>query len=147
MLVKEIMTKKVITIEHNETVFEACNMYKNYKIGCLIVTDNGRCVGMITERDLIERTICARRDPEMTEVGEIMSTDIKTIHALDTLEKALGVMEENNIKKLTFNLKVSLNDSLKYLNILHSFLYFFSSFLKNVLKHSFYNILRKSCFF
>ena len=42
MLVKEAMTKKVITIDKNETILEASNMYKDFKIGCLIVTDNGK---------------------------------------------------------------------------------------------------------
>ena len=100
MLVKEVMTKKVITIDKNKTVFEASNMYKDYKIGCLIVTDNGNCVGIITERDIIERTICARRDAEKTKVEEIMSSDIKTVHALGKLEDAIKIMMEYNIKKL-----------------------------------------------
>ena len=100
MLVKEVMTKKVVTIEHDKTVLDACNLYRDKKIGCLIVIENGNCVGIVTERDIIERTICARRDPEKTRVREIMSTNLKTIHALDSLEKALTVMRDNNIKKL-----------------------------------------------
>ncbi|RLF32751.1 MAG: hypothetical protein DRM98_03390 [Thermoplasmata archaeon] len=100
MLVKEVMTKKVVTIEHDKTVLDACNLYRDKKIGCLIVIENGNCVGIVTERDIIERTICARRDPEKTRVREIMSTNLKTIHALDSLEKALAVMRDNNIKKL-----------------------------------------------
>ncbi|RLF52789.1 MAG: hypothetical protein DRN24_02665 [Thermoplasmata archaeon] len=100
MLVKEVMTKKVVTIEHDKTVLDACNLYRDKKIGCLIVIENGNCVGIVTERDIIERTICARRDPEKTRVREIMSTNLKTIHALDSIEKALAVMRDNNIKKL-----------------------------------------------
>lgn len=100
MLVKEVMTKKVVTIEHDKTVLDACNLYRDKKIGCLIVIENGNCVGIVTERDIIERTICARRDPEKTRVREIMSTNLKTIHALDSLEKALTVMRDNSIKKL-----------------------------------------------
>lgn len=100
MLVKEVMTKNVIMIDRNKTVLDACNMYKDYKVGCLIVTDEGKCAGIVTERDLIERTVCLRRDPEKTKVGDIMSSDIKTLHPLDTIDKALEIMKENNIKKL-----------------------------------------------
>jgi len=100
VLVKEAMTKKVITIDKNETILEASNMYKDFKIGSLIVTDNGKAVGMVTERDIIERTICARRNPENTKVEEIMSSDIKTIHGLDKVEDAIEMMVKNNIKKL-----------------------------------------------
>ena len=100
MLVKEVMTKKVVTIDKNKTVFDACNMYKEYKIGCLIVTDTARCVGIVTERDLIERTICARRDPYTTKIGDIMSKNMKTIHALETIDKAIEIMFERKVKKL-----------------------------------------------
>lgn len=94
------MTKKVVTIDSNKTVFDACNMYKNLKVGCLIVTDSGNCVGIVTERDLIERSICAKKDPYTTMISDIMTKNVKTIHALDTLEKAMKIMEENHIKKL-----------------------------------------------
>ena len=100
MLVEEAMTKRVISIDCKKTVYDACNMYKDHKVGCLIVTDNAKCVGMVTERDIIERTICELMDPEITKVGEIMSSDVKTVHALDTIEQALKIMKDNNIKKL-----------------------------------------------
>jgi len=94
------MKKNVITVNAKDSVFDACNKYKEYKIGCLVVVEDGSCVGIVTERDLIERTICENRDPKSTKINEIMSTDIKTVHALDTVEKALGVMKKFNIKKL-----------------------------------------------
>jgi len=100
VLVKEVMTKKVITIDKNQSILEASNMYKDFKIGSLIVTDNGKAIGMVTERDIIERTICARRKPDNTKVEEIMSSDIKTVHALDKLKDAIEIMVKNNIKKL-----------------------------------------------
>lgn len=89
-------------------IIDACNKYKDYKVGCLVVIDKGRCAGIVTERDLIERTICVRRSPEKTKVGDIMSSNIKTVHALETLEKAIEIMKKNNIKKLP----VILNDEI-----------------------------------
>lgn len=100
MLVKEVMTKNVITINKDDTVLEACNIYRDKKIGCLIIIEGGSCIGIVTERDLIERTICEHRIPEETKIEEIMSSDVKTVHALDTVEKAIQIMIANNIKKL-----------------------------------------------
>ena len=57
MLVKEVMSKDPITIDFNKTVIEGCKLYKEHKVGCLIITDDNKCVGIVTERDLIERTI------------------------------------------------------------------------------------------
>lgn len=100
MLVKEVMTKQVITIDVDASVLDACNLYKQKKVGCLVVTKGETCVGIVTERDLIERTICQFRDPEKTRVYEIMTKDIKIVHALDNIERALETMKRYSIKKL-----------------------------------------------
>jgi len=100
MLVKEIMTKKVVTIHSDDTVFDACLKYRDEKVGCLVVIENEFCVGIVTERDLIERTLCMRKNPEKTKVSEIMSSDIKTIYALDKVETAIDVIKKHKIKKL-----------------------------------------------
>jgi CBS domain-containing protein len=98
MLVREIMTKNVVTIDSNQTIYEAYKKYRDFKVGCLIVTDKDQCVGIVTERDLIERSI--DRDLETTMVTEIMTSDIKTIQSLETLEKASEIMRKYKIKKL-----------------------------------------------
>jgi CBS domain-containing protein len=100
MLVKEIMTKNVITIDKEQTVLEAANLYKKHRVGCLIVTKEEECIGIITERDLIERTICKNRLPEQTKVKDIMSKDIISINYLEKIDKASKLMINNNIKKL-----------------------------------------------
>ena len=100
MLVKEVMTKKVSTIDINDSIFDAAMLYKNKKIGSLIVLDKNKCVGIVTERDIIERTICENIDPKNTKISKIMSKDLKTIHKLDTIERAIDIMFKNNIKKL-----------------------------------------------
>ncbi len=104
VLVKEAMTKNVVTVKPEVSVFDACILYRDFKIGSLIVAEKDRCVGIVTERDLIERTICEKKTPEETKIADIMSNDIKTVHPLDTLEKALDIMVKNNIKKLPVNL-------------------------------------------
>ena len=100
MLVKEVMTRNVVTIDAADSVYDACMKYKEKKVGCLVVVENGTCVGIVTERDLIERSICARRDPDATKVREIMSSGVKVVYALDTIETALETMRQYKIKKL-----------------------------------------------
>ena len=100
MLVMEAMTRNVVTIDAADTVFDACMKYKEKKVGCLVVVENETCVGIVTERDLIERSVCSRRDPDTTKVREIMSSGVKVVYALDTIEKALETMRQYKIKKL-----------------------------------------------
>jgi CBS domain-containing protein len=100
MLVKEIMTKNVITIDSNDSVLEACKKYSANKVGSLVVMDKNIIVGIVTERDIIESMILINGDPKNTKVREIMSSKIKIIHATATIEKAAEIMKEYNIKKL-----------------------------------------------
>jgi CBS domain-containing protein len=100
MLVKESMTVDVKSIHRGKTVMEACVMYRDYQIGSLLVTDNEGCVGIVTERDIIERTICGHKDPYSTNVSEIMSSKIITVHPLDEIGKAVEKLIEFHIKKL-----------------------------------------------
>ena len=62
--------------------------------------DKDIIVGIITERDTIERVILQNLDPKKTKIREIMSQNIKTIHTLSPLEKAAQIMKDNKIKKL-----------------------------------------------
>jgi len=70
------------------------------KLAALLFMDKKIIVGIVTERDIIERAILADRDPKTTLVRDIMSANIKTVHALAPVEKAAEIMGENNIKKL-----------------------------------------------
>ena len=52
MYVEDIMSRNVITMNCHETVLEAYKKYRDSKVGCLVIKDNERCVGIVTERDL-----------------------------------------------------------------------------------------------
>jgi CBS domain-containing protein len=98
MLVKDVMTKDVITIDRNRTILDAYKLYRDNKVGSLVVTDSDRCIGIVTERDLIEKAI--DKDLKTTLVKDIMTSNIRTISPSDNIETASEVMEKYNIKKL-----------------------------------------------
>jgi len=98
MLVKDVMTKNVITIDSNQTILDAFKLYRDTKVGSLIVIENNQLAGIVTERDLIEKAI--DKDLKTTLVKDIMTSNIKTIKPLDNIDTASGVMERHNIKKL-----------------------------------------------
>ena len=100
MFVKDVMTNKIVSIDSNETIESASNKYRDFKIGCLMVTDGDDVVGIVTERDFIERTICMGIDPKTTKIKEIMSSDVKTINSDDSIADAVDVLKQNKIKKL-----------------------------------------------
>jgi CBS domain-containing protein len=103
--VKDIMSHEVFSVDCNETVRKACEIFFNNRVGCLIVTDKEQIVGLVSERDIIERMICKDRDPNTTKLEEITSKNIKTIDKNERIEKAIEILKENKIKRLpvTFN--------------------------------------------
>ncbi len=100
MLISEIMSKDVVKVDNTKTVFDVCNIYKKRGVGSLVVIKDDMVVGIVTERDIIERVIIKLKDPKKTKVEEIMSRNIKTIHASAKVEKAVEIMKEYKIKKL-----------------------------------------------
>ena len=98
MLVKDVMTKNVITIDCNQTIIEAYKKYRDNKVGSLVVMENNQLVGIVTERDLIEKAI--DKDLKSTLIKEIMTSNVVTISPLDKLETALKIMKKNRVKKL-----------------------------------------------
>jgi len=100
MLVEEVMTSNVEKIDCNKTVLDTCKHFSKSKVGSLVVMDKNITVGIITERDIIEKSVLLDRDPKKTKIIDIMSPNLKTVHALAPLEKAVKIMKENNIKKL-----------------------------------------------
>lgn len=100
MFIENIMKTDIKTVDHNQTIKDACEKFKNNWIGCLIVTDNDNIVGIVTERDIIQRTICADKDPKTSKINEIMTKEVITIDKNETVDQAIEKLRGHNIKKL-----------------------------------------------
>lgn len=99
--VSEIMTKDVIhSISPNETIEKAAERMKKVQRGCLIVVENGIPVGIITERDLVQKVIAEKMDPGKTTVSKIMSSPIVSIGPEALLSDAASIMSKNRIRRL-----------------------------------------------
>ena len=100
MFVKDIMAKKVISIDYDKTILDVCNKFKKHKLGSLVVIKSDIIVGIITERDVIERVIVEQKNPKKIRVEDVMSKNIITIHASAKIEQAAELMRKHKIKKL-----------------------------------------------
>jgi CBS domain-containing protein len=97
--VKDIMTKEVITIESNKTVYEAAELMATKELGCLIVVIKAFPVGIITERDIVRR-IVAKRSSLDVKVTEVMTKTLITVEPDTSLREAARVMSANKIRRL-----------------------------------------------
>jgi CBS domain-containing protein len=97
---RKIMVENVITTKPSDTITDAAELMGKHEIGCIIIVDKGKPVGIVTERDMIKRVICGSHRSEKTRVSEIMSKHLieasPEMHAGD----AAKLMLMRNIKKL-----------------------------------------------
>jgi CBS domain-containing protein len=99
-LVKNIMSKPVVTVEPSTTIYEAARRMKEAKIGSLIVTDNqDRPLGIVTETDIIYKVVAEKASLD-TPVKGVMTKDIKTIDEEETVEQAAKVMAAHLIRRV-----------------------------------------------
>lgn len=100
MMVKSTMSNRILMIDAERSAYEAAQKMKDNGIDSLIVVENGRATGIVTERDFLERIICAGRDAKATGVKEIMSSPLITGSPNWSLEDAAKLMSAKRIRKL-----------------------------------------------
>jgi CBS domain-containing protein len=100
--VKDVMTKEVITLDLDASVTDVARVMaadKNFG-GYVIILEKGRPVGIITERDIVNKITAQGRNQAKTQAYEIMSTSLITIGPDEDLLNASNLMREHNISKL-----------------------------------------------
>lgn len=101
--VREILANKgsqVLSVGKGASVMDAALLMNEHKVGSLVVVDEGRLVGMFTERDVLRRVVGERRDPADTLVADVMTTDIYCCRPETTIEEARSVMKNRRIRHL-----------------------------------------------
>ena len=98
--IKDLMVKDVVSLEAHASAYQAVKLMNENKIGCLVVLRNGEAVGILTERDLLERVLEKCKNPKDTYVFEVMTRHIVTGDPEMEIPEAARVMFENNVKKL-----------------------------------------------
>jgi len=99
-MVRDVMTKAVKTVRIDSNVREAVQKMNKFDIGSIVVVDNRKPVGIITERDILRRIVEQSIDPSIVKVREIMSQPIVTVDSDTSIEEAARLMAKKQIKKL-----------------------------------------------
>lgn len=106
MKAKDILSAKgstVVSITEDTTVLQAATELSNHKIGFLIVKNaSGDVCGVLSERDIINKCIASKKNPEMTTVKEIMTKKDNIILGFeeDDIQTIMNTMTEKKIRHL-----------------------------------------------
>ena len=98
--VRDIMEKNVITIDINETANHAANQMKENDISFLVIIENGKPVGVVSERDFVQKLCINNENSSDVKISDIMSYKFRWVNPTTKIEDAIQKMLNNNIRRL-----------------------------------------------
>src|SRR3990172_6513583 len=103
----EIMSQTPVTIAPHATVAEACAIMRDREIGSLIVVEDGRPTGIVTERDVVTKVAALDRLPREVSVRSVMTSPVVAIHPDEEVAEAARTMAARKIRRLAVVLEVT----------------------------------------
>ena len=100
MQVSEVMTRKVTIASPSDSLRRAAELMEDIDAGVLLVGENDRLVGMLTDRDITLRAVATGQLPEECTVGEVMSPQVLYVYEDQTVEDAARNMSDLKIRRL-----------------------------------------------
>ncbi|AYC30376.1 CBS domain-containing protein [Paenisporosarcina cavernae] len=97
MKIKEKMSRDIVTCQKSDLVHEIAQSMRALDIGCMPVVERGEVIGMITDRDIVTRSV-AKNNKEKVE--DVMTKDVISAHPDDSIEEASALMAEHRIRRL-----------------------------------------------
>jgi len=99
MNVSEVMTAQVATATPRSTIADVARMMADVESGAVPVTDDGKVVGLITDRDIVLRVV-AENLPLSTPAADVMTPGVETCGEEDNVADAIGKMGSKQIRRL-----------------------------------------------
>lgn len=100
ILVKDVMSSPVITIDEEEFVDKAAQLMAEHNLGCIVVTGKkGKPLGILTERDLVTRVLAKNVKSSKVTAKEVMTSPLITVDPDITLSEAARRMSRLNVRR------------------------------------------------
>src|SRR3954471_105637 len=100
MKVRDIMTPNPRTAEPDTTLEEIATIMKDEDVGVVPVVENGRVIGLVTDRDIVVRCIAGGKDATECVAEDVMSEDVRTVESDADVDDAADIMGDEQIRRL-----------------------------------------------
>jgi CBS domain-containing protein len=99
--IRDLLNNRTIHyVQPEQTVFEAANYMVQCNVGAVPVLDGTRLVGIFSERDIMKRVVTEARNPMTTYIGEVMSTEIRSLAPTASCDEAMVLMQSYGVRHL-----------------------------------------------
>jgi CBS domain-containing protein len=94
------MTKEVVRLPKSATVVDAARRMRDSHIGAVVLEDDGKLVGLVTDRDVAIRSVAEGRNPRGVPLSDIASGDLVTVSPDDEIDRAVEIMRQHCVRRL-----------------------------------------------
>jgi CBS domain-containing protein len=98
--IRDVMTPRPCTLRSTDSVMEAAVLMRDHDIGDVVVLENERIFGILTDRDIVVRVLAEGADASAVKVGEICSRNLTTIDPMSGVGDAVRIMRDKAIRRL-----------------------------------------------
>lgn len=99
-LAADVMTPEVISVLAGATIVEAAERMRDNDVGDVMVIQDGRLVGVLTDRDVVVRVMAPELDPLTTRAGQVCTEDLYAVSPSTPVDQVVRVMRERAIRRV-----------------------------------------------
>ncbi len=97
--INEVMTHDPQTVNRGTPITEVARAMRDADTGAIIVTDDGRFAGLVTDRDIVVRALADGKGPDTT-VDEVVTTGVQTLTPDQTVDDAIEIVRSANVRRV-----------------------------------------------
>ncbi|HET9324979.1 MAG TPA: CBS domain-containing protein [Gaiellaceae bacterium] len=98
--IRDAMTPTARAVSPQQSLVDAAKMMRDEDVGALPVVEDGRVVGMVTDRDIVVRAVAEGRDSAAVKAGEVASREVVAVEPEQDLDEALNLMARHRVRRL-----------------------------------------------
>ncbi len=96
---REIMTRNVKTATREMSLREVAALMRDGDMGSIPVVENGKLVGIVTDRDIVVRAVAEGRD-SLTAIGDVMTAEVFSVRENDFVFEAIRLMGDRQVRRV-----------------------------------------------
>lgn len=100
MKVRDVMTKDVAYVNPATTVTETAHLMQMHNVGSIPVCDQSGVIGIVTDRDIVIRTIAPGKNPQQTAVKDVMTSSVTTVTPEMEMKDVTKQMANSQIRRV-----------------------------------------------
>ena len=100
MSLERFCRKPMVTILPKQAIHDAALMMRDHHVGAVLVVEDERPVGIVTDRDIVLRAVVEGRDPETTPVRDIMSRNLTAVRHDEKIDDAVSAIRAAGVRRV-----------------------------------------------